>query len=39
MKLNITEIKELKIKTCYFCEKKSYIKRNCLKKIMKTTEE
>ena len=30
MKLNIIEIKKLKIKTYYFYEKKNYLKRNYL---------
>ena len=39
MKLNIIEIKELKIKTCYFCGKKNHLKRNCSKKTMKAMKE
>ena len=39
MELNVIEIKELRIKTCYFCEKKGYLKRNCSKKIMKVTKK
>ena len=39
MKLNIIKIKELKIKICYFYEKKDYLKRNCSKKIIKITKK
>ena len=30
MNLNIIKIKKLRIKTCYTCEKKNYLKRYCL---------
>ena len=39
MKLNIIKIKELKIKTYYFCEKKNHLKRNYFEKTIKTTKK
>ena len=30
MKLNVIKIKKLKTKICYICEKKGYLKKNCL---------
>ena len=39
MKLNITEIKKIKIKTYYSCGKKNYLKRNCFEKAMKIIKE
>ena len=39
IKLNIIEIKELRIKAYYFYEKKNYIKRNYSKKVVKTTKK
>ena len=39
MKLNVTKIKKLRIKNCYFCEKKNHLKRNCPEKIIKATKK
>ena len=39
MKLNIIKIKKLRIKICYFCGKKNYLKRNYSKKTMKVIKK
>ena len=39
MKLDVIEKKELRIKSCYFCESKRHLKRNCSKKTIEIIEE
>ena len=39
MKLNVTKIKELRIKAYYFCGKKDHLKKNCFEKTVKVMKE
>ena len=39
MKLNITKIKKLRTKICYFYKKKNYLKRNYSQNVIKVTKK
>ena len=39
IKFDVIEKRELRIKSCYFCESKKHLKRNCLKKTIEIIEK
>ena len=39
MKFDVIEKRELRIKSCYFCESKRHFKRNCSKKTIEIIEK